>query len=95
MLSFVQFAEFNIVFMFNPAILAFDVDADLQVCAVNRPVSILASFVLFLIHLEIESLYTSLNGFVVEIKNNLISFLLDITLHIWDMLRTFRVFDNI
>ena len=31
MLSFVQFAEFNIVFMFSPAILAFDVEADLQV----------------------------------------------------------------
>ena len=68
MFSFVQFAEFNIVFKFSPAILAFDVDADLQVFAVNRPVSTLTSFILFLIHLEIESLYTSLNGFVVEIK---------------------------
>ena len=42
MLSFIQFAEFNIVFMFSRAILAFDVEADLQMCTVNRPVSILA-----------------------------------------------------
>ena len=68
MLSFVQFAEFNIVFMFSPANLAFDVEADLQVYAVNRPVSILASFV-FLIHLAIVSLDTDLYGFVVEIKS--------------------------
>ena len=47
MLSFVQFAEFNIVFMFSPANLAFHVQADLQVCAVNRPVSILVSFIVF------------------------------------------------
>ena len=39
MLCFVQFAEFNIVFMFSPANLSFDVEADLQVCAVKRPVS--------------------------------------------------------
>ena len=68
MLSFVQFAEFNIIFMFSPAVLAFDVEADLQVCAVNRPVSIVASFIVFLIHLAIVSLDTGLNGFVVEIK---------------------------
>ena len=55
--------------MFSPAILAFDVEADLQVCAVNRPVSILASFIVFLIHLAIASLDTSLNGFAVEIKS--------------------------
>ena len=69
MLSFVQFAEFNIAFKFSPAILAFDVEADLQVCAVNRPVSILASFIVFLIHLAIVSLDTGLNGFVLEIKS--------------------------
>ena len=68
MLSFVQFAEFNIIFMFSPAVLAFDVEADLQVCAVNRPVSIVASFIVFLIHLAIVSLDTGLNGFVVEMK---------------------------
>ena len=68
MLSFVQFAEFNIVFMFSPAVLAFDVEADLQVCAVNRPVSIVASVIVLLIHLAIVSLDTGLNGFVVEIK---------------------------
>ena len=66
MLSFVQFAK---VFMFSPANLAFDVEADLQVCAVNRPVSILASFVVFLIHLAIVSLDTGLYGFVVEINS--------------------------
>ena len=43
MQSFVQFAEFNIVFMFSPAILVFDIETDLQVYAVNRPVSILSS----------------------------------------------------
>ena len=98
MLSFVQSAEFNIVFMFSPANLAFYVEADLQVCAVNRPVSILASFIVFLIHLAIVSLDTGLNGFVVEKKvldlrillilylDGLISFLLDITLDIQDML---------
>ena len=69
MLSFVQFAELNIVFMFSPAILAFGVEADLQVCAVNRPVSILASFIAFLIHLAILSLDTGFNSFVVEIKS--------------------------
>ena len=36
MLSFVQFAEFNIVFILSPAILAFDLEADLQVCAMDR-----------------------------------------------------------
>ena len=55
--------------MFSPAILAFDVEADLQVCAVNTPASILASFIVFLIHLAIASLGTGLNGFVVEIKS--------------------------
>ena len=69
MLSSVQFAELNIVFMFSPAILAFDVEADLQVCAVNRPVSILTSFIAFLIHLAILSLDTGFNSFVVEIKS--------------------------
>ena len=69
MLSSVQFAKLNIVFMFSPAILAFDVEADLQVCAVNRPVSILTSFIAFLIHLAIVSLDTGLNGFVVEKKS--------------------------
>ena len=44
MLFFVQFEESNIVFMISPAILAFDVEADLQMYAVNRPVSILVSF---------------------------------------------------
>ena len=68
-MSFIQFAEFNIAFMFSPATLAFDVEADLQVCAVNRLVSILASFTVFLIHLAIASLETSLNGFVVEMKS--------------------------
>ena len=70
MLSFVQFAEFNIVFMFSPANLAFDVEADPQVCAVNRPVYILASFIVFLIRLAIVSLDTGLYGFVVEIKSD-------------------------
>ena len=69
MLSFVQFAELTIVFMFSPAILAFDVEVELQVCAVNKPVSILASFIAFLIHLAIVSLDTGLNSFVVEIKS--------------------------
>ena len=69
MLSFVQFAEFNIVFMFSPANFAFDVEADLQVCAVNRPVSILASFIVFLIRLAIVSLDTDFNDFVVEVKS--------------------------
>ena len=69
MLPFVQFAELNIAFMFSPAILAFDVEADLHVCAVNRPVSILASFIAFLIHLAILSLDTGFNSFVVEIKS--------------------------
>ena len=59
-LSFVQFGEFNIVFMFRPAILA---------CAVNRPVSTLASFIVFLIHLGIVSLDTGLNVLVVVIKS--------------------------
>ena len=68
MLPFVQFAELNIAFTFSPAILAFDVEADLHVCAVNRPVSILASFIAFLIHLTIGSLNAGLNGFVVKIK---------------------------
>ena len=54
--------------MFSRDILAFDVEADLQLCAVNRPVSILASFIIFLIHLTIVSLDTGLNAFVVEIK---------------------------
>ena len=61
MLSFVQFAEFNIVFM--------SLESDLQLCAVNRPVFILASFIVFLIHLAIVSLDTGLNGFVVEVKS--------------------------
>ena len=69
MSSIVQFAEFNIVFMFSPANLAFDVEADRQVCAVNRPVSTLASFIMFLIHLAIVSLDTGLYGFVVEINS--------------------------
>ena len=55
--------------MFSPAILAFDVEADLQVCVVNRPESISASFIVFLIHLAIASLDNALNDFVVEIKN--------------------------
>ena len=55
--------------MFSPAIQAFDAGADLQVCAVNRPISVLASFTVFLIHLTIASLDTNLNGFVVEIKS--------------------------
>ena len=55
--------------MFSPAILAFDVEADLQVCVVNRPESILASFIVFLIHLAIASLDKAFNGFVVGIKN--------------------------
>ena len=59
----------NIVFIFSPAILAFDVEADLQMCVVNRPESILASFIVFLIHLAIASLDNALNDFVVEIKN--------------------------
>ena len=76
--------------MFSPAILVYDV---------NRRVSILASFIVFLIHLTIVSLDTDLNDFVVEIKstrsddlvnlksrNRLISFLLEITLDILDML---------
>ena len=54
--------------MSSPAILDFGVEADLQVCAVNRPVSMLAFFMVFLIHLAIASLDTGLNGFVVEIK---------------------------
>ena len=54
--------------MFSPDSLAFDVEADLQLCAVNRPVSIFASFIVFLIHLTIASLDTGLNAFVVEIK---------------------------
>ena len=67
-MSFVPFAEFKIIFMSSPAILDFDVEADVQVCAVNRPVSMLASFMVFLIDLAIASLDTGLNGFVVEIK---------------------------
>ena len=67
-MSYVPFAEFKIIFMPSPAILDFDVEADLQVCAVNRPVSMLASFMVFLIHLAIASLDTGLNGFVVKIK---------------------------
>ena len=76
--------------MFSPAILVYDV---------NRRVSILASFIVFLIHLAIVFLDTDLNDFVVEIKsdrsddlvnlksrNRLISFLLEITLDILDML---------
>ena len=68
-MSFVQFAEFNIVSMFSPAILAFDVETDLQVCAMNRPVSVLASFIVFLINLAILCLDTGLKGFVVEVKS--------------------------
>ena len=68
-MSFVQFAEFNIVSMFSAAILAFDVETDLQVCAMNRPVSVLASFIVFLINLAIVSLDTGLKGFVVEVKS--------------------------
>ena len=55
--------------MFSPAILAFDVETDLQVCAMNRPVSVLASFIVFLINLAIVSLDTGLKGFVVEVKS--------------------------
>ena len=70
MLSFVQFAEFNIVYMFSPAIFIFDVEAELQLSAVNKSVSILASFIAFLIHVAIVSFDTGLNGFVVEIKSS-------------------------
>ena len=66
MLSFI---EFDIVFKFSPATLAFDVEANLQVYAVDRPVSVLASFIVFLIHLAIVSLDTGLNGLVNEIKS--------------------------
>ena len=55
--------------MFSPAILAFDVETDLQVCAMNRPASVLASFIVFLISLAIVSLDTGLKGFVVEVKS--------------------------
>ena len=82
--------------MFSPTILAFDVEANLHACALNRYLSILASFIVFLIHLAIASLDSGSNGFVVKIKSSgfdylvylysLISFLLDINLGILYML---------
>ena len=39
--------------MFTPPVLGFDVEADLKVCTVIRPVSVLVSFIVFLIHLAI------------------------------------------
>ena len=46
--------------MFTPPVLGFDVEADLKVCTVIRPVSVLVSFIVFLIHLAIVSLDTGL-----------------------------------
>lgn len=69
MLTFVQFEKLNIVFMFGPGILDFDVEADLWACAVNRHISILAFFIVFLIDLAVVFLGTGLNGFVARNKN--------------------------